>query len=238
MNAIPRFVAASAHVDEAAIQPLPRSRKVYFQGARADVRVPMREISQTRHARRLRRRGQSRRSTSTTRAARTPTRRARIDIRAGLPALRAGWIEERGDTERLDGPSSRFGRERLDDPKLAELRFELKRLPRRAQARAPTSRRCTTRGAASSRRRWSSSRSARTCAGANTSRARGLRPDAAQARAAHGPPAPRRIVRRVHSRGHHAASSCATRWRAAAPSSPPTSTTRRSSRWPSAATSW
>ena len=47
MNAHPKFVAASAHVDEAAIQPLPRSRKVYVEGWRPDIRVPMREISQT-----------------------------------------------------------------------------------------------------------------------------------------------------------------------------------------------
>ena len=32
----------------------------------------------------------------------------------------------------LEGPSSRYGRERLADPKLASLRFNLKRNPRRA----------------------------------------------------------------------------------------------------------
>jgi phosphomethylpyrimidine synthase len=47
--------------------------------------------------------------------------------------LRAKWIIERGDTEELSGPSSRYGRERLADPKLAELRFDLKRKPRRAK---------------------------------------------------------------------------------------------------------
>ncbi len=35
---------------------------------------------------------------------------------------------------RLDGPSSEYGRGRLADAKLAELRFNLKRLPRRAQS--------------------------------------------------------------------------------------------------------
>ena len=34
--------------------------------------------------------------------------------------------------EVLDGPTSRYGAERLADPKLAELRFNLKRKPRRA----------------------------------------------------------------------------------------------------------
>ena len=132
MNAHPKFIAASAHVDEAAIQPLPRSRKVYVEGSRPDIRVPMREISQSD-------------TPASFGAERNPPvfvydtsgpytdPAARIDIRAGLAPLRARWIEERGDTELLDGPTSRYGRERLADPKLAELRFDLKRLPRRAK---------------------------------------------------------------------------------------------------------
>ena len=134
MNAIPKFIAASAHVDEAAIQPLPRSRKVYVEGvARRHARADARDLADaTRPPPSAPRR--IRRCTSTTRAARTRTRRRASTSAAGLAPLRASWIEERGDTERLDGPSSRYGRERLADPKLAELRFELKRLPRRAQA--------------------------------------------------------------------------------------------------------
>ena len=46
MNANPQFLSATAQVDEAAIQALPNSRKIYVQGSRADIRVPMREISQ------------------------------------------------------------------------------------------------------------------------------------------------------------------------------------------------
>jgi phosphomethylpyrimidine synthase len=61
---------------------------------------------------------------------------ARIDIRSGLPALRSRWIEDRADTDLLAGPTSRYGQERLADPKLAELRFDLKRAPRRARAGA------------------------------------------------------------------------------------------------------
>jgi phosphomethylpyrimidine synthase len=56
----------------------------------------------------------------------------KIDIRRGLAPLRLGWIGERGDAEELPGPTSRYGRERLADPRLAELRFDLKRKPRRA----------------------------------------------------------------------------------------------------------
>jgi phosphomethylpyrimidine synthase len=55
-----------------------------------------------------------------------------IDIRSGLEAPRLPWILERNDTEELPGPSSQYGIERLNDPKLAELRFNLHRKPRRA----------------------------------------------------------------------------------------------------------
>ncbi len=135
MNANPKFIAATAHVDEAAVQPLPRSRKVHVEGSRPDIRVPMREISQSD-------------TPASFGAEKNPPifvydtsgpytdPEARIDIRTGLPALRARWIEERGDTEMLAGPSSRYGVERLADSKLAELRFNLKRAPRRAKAGA------------------------------------------------------------------------------------------------------
>ena len=61
----------------------------------------------------------------------------RIDIRSGLAPLRQKWIEERNDTEVLGGPTSRYGVERLNDPKLAEMRFNLKRNPRRARIPLP-----------------------------------------------------------------------------------------------------
>ncbi len=54
MSANPKFLAATAQVDQAAIQPLPKSRKIYIEGSRADLRVPMREISQVRDFGRIR----------------------------------------------------------------------------------------------------------------------------------------------------------------------------------------
>ncbi len=133
MNATEKFVASSAHVDEAAVQPLPHSRKVYITGSRADIRVPMREISQS--------------DTPVGMGAEKnppicvydcsgpytdPT--VKIDIRKGLAPLRQTWIEERGDSEELAGLTSAYGREREADPQLAEMRFDLKRRPRRARA--------------------------------------------------------------------------------------------------------
>jgi phosphomethylpyrimidine synthase len=133
MNANPQFLAQTAHVDEAAVKPLPNSRKVHVQGSRPDIRVPMREITQSD-------------TPASFGAEKNPPvfvydtsgpytdPNAKIDIRNGLAPMRAQWIEERGDTEELAGPSSAYGRERLADPKLAELRFNLKRKPRRAKA--------------------------------------------------------------------------------------------------------
>ena len=58
---------------------------------------------------------------------------AEIDLRQGLPRLREAWIEQRGGTEILPEISSEYGRMRLNDKSLDELRFEHIRLPRRAQ---------------------------------------------------------------------------------------------------------
>lgn len=133
MNANSSFLASTAVVDEAAVQPLPRSKKIYVAGSRPDIRVPMREISQSE----------------------TPTSfggeenppiyvydcsgpytdpNVKIDIRSGLASVRTAWIEERADTEVLNELTSHYGRERLQETRLAELRFNLKRAPRRAKA--------------------------------------------------------------------------------------------------------
>lgn len=134
MNAAnPQFLAATATVDEAAIQPLPNSRKIYVQGSRADLRVPMREISQSDTPASF---GAEKNPPvyvyDTSGAYTDPS--VKIDIRSGLAPLRGRWIAERDDTEELAGPTSLYGIERLNDPKLAELRFNLHRKPRRAKA--------------------------------------------------------------------------------------------------------
>jgi phosphomethylpyrimidine synthase len=138
MNARLEFRAEEAQVDEAAVQPLPRSRKIYVDGSRPDIRVPMREISQSETPASMGAEVNPPLAVYDTSGPYTAPA-VQIDIRAGLPALRAGWIAERGDTEALAGPTSRFGVERLTDPRLAELRFNLKRTPRRAQSGANVS---------------------------------------------------------------------------------------------------
>jgi phosphomethylpyrimidine synthase len=124
MNANPKFLAATAHVDDAAVKPLPNSAKTYVSGSRPDLRVPMRAITQSEDNPTI--------LVYDTSGPYTDPE-AKIDIRKGLAPLREKWIEERGDTELLEGPSSEYGRRRLDDPKLAELRFDLKRKPRRGR---------------------------------------------------------------------------------------------------------
>jgi len=140
MNANPQiigqpFLAATAHVDEAAVQPLPQSRKVYVEGSRPDIQVPMREISLADTPTGM---GGEQNAPITVYDCSGPYTdpAARIDIRSGLEPIRATWIEERGDTELLTGPTSAYGREREADAKLAQLRFNLKRKPRRAKAGA------------------------------------------------------------------------------------------------------
>ncbi|MEF2269714.1 phosphomethylpyrimidine synthase ThiC [Janthinobacterium sp. LS2A] len=133
MNANPKFLSATATVDEAAIAPLPNSRKIYVEGSRPDIRVPMREISQSDTEASF---GGEKNPPiyvyDTSGPYTDPD--VQIDIRSGLDTPRLPWIVERADTEELPGPTSDYGIARLADPKLAELRFNLHRKPRRAIA--------------------------------------------------------------------------------------------------------
>ncbi len=133
MNANPKFLNSTARVDEGTVKPLPNSCKVYVEGSRPDIRVPMREISQSDTPASM---GAEKNPPiyvyDTSGPYTDPA--VKIDIRSGLPALRQPWIVARNDTEELPGPTSRYGVERLNDPKLASLRFNLGRQPRRAKS--------------------------------------------------------------------------------------------------------
>ena len=135
MNAPLKFDSATAVVDQAAIAPLPNSRKIYVQGSRPDMRVPMRVVSQADTPASLGAEPNPPVVIYDTSGPYSDPEVA-IDIRSGLSAPRLPWIVERGDTLLLDGPSSQYGRARLDDPELAKLRFHLHRTPRRARAGA------------------------------------------------------------------------------------------------------
>ncbi|AZN37847.1 phosphomethylpyrimidine synthase ThiC [Iodobacter ciconiae] len=137
MNAKAQFLASTAVVDDAAIQPLPNSRKIYVQGSRADIRVPMREISQADTQLQMSISGATEKNPpifvyDCSGPYSDPD--AKIDVRKGLQAIRSTWISERDDTELLSQLTSDYGRMRESDSKLDELRFELKRQPRKAKA--------------------------------------------------------------------------------------------------------
>ena len=120
-------------VDSRAVQPFPNSRKIYLQGSRDDILVPMREItcSDTPSSA-----GLEKNPPVTVYDTSGPYTdpAVSIDIRAGLAGLRDNWINDRGDTRQLEGLSSSYGRRRLDDEKLAELRFGPGKTPRRARS--------------------------------------------------------------------------------------------------------
>jgi phosphomethylpyrimidine synthase len=135
MNAPLEFSAATAAVDTAAVAPLPRSMKLYAEGSRPDIRVPMRAISQDDTEASMGAEPNPPVFVYDTSGPYTDPA-ANIDIRKGLAPLRAAWISERNDTDLMDGPSSQYGRDRLADTRLDELRFDLTRAPRRARAGA------------------------------------------------------------------------------------------------------
>lgn len=109
------------------------SKKVYVQGKIHDIQVAMREITltPTKHANgRLEENAPV--TVYDTGGAYTDDN-AVIDVRKGLPRLRQQWILDRGDVEELPEVSSDYGKERKNDAKLDELRFEHISKPLRAK---------------------------------------------------------------------------------------------------------
>lgn len=125
-------VTTHQSISEDVTRALTGSRKIYVQGSRADIRVPMREISVTDT---LLQNGVEKnppiRVYDTTGPYTDPN--IGIDLKQGLPDVRSPWIKERNDTEVLQKVSSPFMQHRQDDLALAHLRFEHIRLPRRAK---------------------------------------------------------------------------------------------------------
>jgi len=133
MSAIPQdFIEETARLSAEVTKPFPKSRRIYVEGSRPDIRVPMREILQDD----------------------TPTlfgeeknppvtiydtsgvfgEGIEIDLMKGIPSVRHNWIEERNDTELLTDLTSKFAQQRRSDEQLSYLRFEHLRAPKRAKA--------------------------------------------------------------------------------------------------------
>ena len=134
MNAVPNpLLREAAELSESVVRPIPGSRKIHVEGSRADVRVPMREIelADTPTAS-----GVERNAPFVVYDTSGPYTDAdyKVDLAAGLPALRAAWIEARGDSEALADFSSPFTRRHFHAAQLDHVRFPKVPKPRRAQA--------------------------------------------------------------------------------------------------------
>ncbi|WAF74815.1 phosphomethylpyrimidine synthase ThiC [Aeromonas dhakensis] len=115
----------------------PNSRRIFIQGSRPDIRVPLREIQLADTFV-----GGTKEAPQFEPNEPVPVydtsgpygeEAAPIDVRRGLPRLREEWVLERADTEALEGLSSTFTQERLADEGLDHLRFEHLPSARRAK---------------------------------------------------------------------------------------------------------
>ncbi len=144
MSAVPSdLIRQTEQLSEAVTRPIPGSRKIHVEGGQGAahghvLRVPMREIAQTRTPTLF---GGEDNPPVTVYDTSGPysDAEARIDLAAGLAPLRAPWIDGRGDVETLPGLTSSFGRGREADARLAAVRFPNRPLPRRARAGANVS---------------------------------------------------------------------------------------------------
>jgi len=118
-------------VNKAFIEPFPNSKKVYAKGSRDDIRVPMRQIKLTDTIGDLAEKNDPVHVYDTSGPYTDPSKT--ISYRKGVDPIRSNWIEERADTEVLDGVSSKFSNERLGNKELDELRFEHLKAPRKAK---------------------------------------------------------------------------------------------------------
>jgi len=131
MNQSNETLTSMSSVKEAFIQPFPNSHKIYVEGSRADIQVPMREITLTDTIGDLAEKNDPIHVYDTSGVYTDPT--VQIDLRKGLSNIREAWIDERADTQTLDGMSSTFSNERLDDAELDALRFKFLKTPKRAK---------------------------------------------------------------------------------------------------------
>jgi len=136
---MPETSSEMRHVQDMDAQKcFPNSHKIYIEGSRSDIRVPMREValSPTRTFA-----GEEENAPVLVYDTSGPYSdpEIHIDLRKGLPPIRATWIEERGDTEKLKNLSSEYGRVRRTDQRLDALRFSHLRQPRRAKGNANVS---------------------------------------------------------------------------------------------------
>ena len=108
---------------------LPNSKKVYIDGQLFPIKVAMREISLS--PTKLSSGGIEVNPPVTVYDTSGPYTddQAIIDVRKGLPRIREQWILDREDVKVLEGITSEYGKKRLADTKLDDLRFEYSHKP-------------------------------------------------------------------------------------------------------------
>jgi phosphomethylpyrimidine synthase len=113
--------------------PFPNSKKIYVEGKIHPINVAMREIhlSPTKLTN-----GKIEENPPVTiydTSGPYTDENSEIDIEKGLPRIREQWILDRNDVETLDGITSDYGKKRLADSKLNELRFSYNHKPKVAK---------------------------------------------------------------------------------------------------------
>ncbi|MBS4697381.1 phosphomethylpyrimidine synthase ThiC [Aeromonas allosaccharophila] len=129
--------SAQAFIDSLKGMAHPNSRRIFIEGSRPDIRVPLREIQLadtfvggTKDDPKFE---PNEPVPVYDTSGRYGEEGVAIDVRSGLPRLRENWVLERDDTDELPGLSSTFTQERLADEGLDHLRFEHLPKPRRAK---------------------------------------------------------------------------------------------------------
>lgn len=128
--------AAQAFISTIQGISFPNSNRIYLEGTRTDIQVPMREIQLDKTLV-----GGSKDSPvfednepvpvyDTSGPYGDPA--SQLDVNLGLKKIRQPWIDERNDTEVLSLLSSDFTQQRLSDAGLEHLRFPLKPSPKKA----------------------------------------------------------------------------------------------------------
>jgi len=132
LKTVKEFINEDASLDPSALESFANSKKVYIQGSTPDIQVPFREITISDTPSEFGAEKNVPVLVYDTSGPYTDPEHE-INIQNGLFALRTKWIEDRQDTEVLEGPSSEFGKQRKTDPELEKMRFNLLRKPRKAK---------------------------------------------------------------------------------------------------------
>ncbi len=114
-------------------QPLTGSRKIYVSGKMHNIKVAMREISLSPTKLTNGRTEENASVTVYDTSGPYTDPDIKIDLKKGMPRLREKWITDRQDVEQLDGFTSAYCRQRLQDKSLDSLRFEHLKMPLKAK---------------------------------------------------------------------------------------------------------